>query len=453
MSIASPTQPSIVSPDADLRWPKAGMLALVGHSYCAYNSDVDLQFTTTSKQAQGARTFSRGVIERTLQLLGQPFTTLTNQGVAGLTSAQILANQIPVVLGMNPQPKAVWIHAISNDVFNAITPDVTINNCISMIQQLTQAGILVIFGGDYPRNGMSAPFTGQFAQAMNYLKAWCQKQPGVMYLDGYGCFADHSTLANSQTSTPDATRILNESGNLIHPNANGADKAAYNYAMQLRYFLFPADRRVDMGADGAGVNGDLQNGRNPTQCGTTGSFGTGSSGTLPTNFFAQRNAGAIVAVYDIRTRAQAAATFAGVGPRNVFDDNQNGNIIRGTLSASAADSDTTVLTITSGVSIPSGDGPYVAELEYGLNPTSGSITQFWTNVRDAAFTNQCATNITANGGDYAAIATKQTGVLRSRPFFRTATTNTLTLEFFIGTTNAGAAEFYVGKMRLEKLLF
>ena len=428
--------------------PNNNTVVLMGHSYCRYNSDVDSTFGTATAPGTGGKTYSRGPFERTNQLLGAPFRCISNLGVDGLTSTQILS-QIPTVISKNPG--FVWLHMTTNDVFNSILPATTISNCKDVIYALASAGITVLFCGEFPRSSMDATHAGYLAKTLNYIKDYCAVTDGVIYLDGYGSFADVSSLANMYNGVPDSATMLNETGVYLHPNSFGARKVAYAYAQQLRPFIPLVRLSPFMGSDG-NTNGDIQYvTSNPTMCGTTGTFGTGSSGTLPTSFYSQRVAGSITATCSIVSRATAAAVFAS---GNIFDDGKNGNVIKISLASSAASSDSVVISSTTPTNLASGSGAYQTVLEYGINPTSGTVSRFDTNVRDAAFAIHNQTNVIGDAGDYLGLSAKETGILASRRFYlRSYTPQTISYELYTGTSSGGTADIYIANagMRLAQI--
>ena len=421
-------------------------LVLAGHSYSAYNSDADSAFGSATAAGTGGKSYSRGVAERTNQVLGSPFRIISNLGVPGTTSTQILA-QIPAIIAL--KPGFVWVQMITNDEFNGVPLATSIANCLTFIQAMQAAGIVTIFGADYPRSGMAVPYTGYFAQIMQTVRDYCLSQSGVIWLDCYGTFADMTSYANTYNCVPDTTRMLNESGSYVHPNAFGADRAAYAAAKQLSPYAATLRPSLSMvGSDGS-ANGDLTClTTNPLMAGTTGTFGTGSSGTLPTGWYSQRIGTTLTTVASIVSRATAATA---VGSGCIFDDGKNGNVTKLAISAATA-GDTGTLSVVTPLNVAGSSGPYQSVFEYGVQVTSGTLNQLYSGVRDISFNYHNYAGATANAGDYALIAANQSGVITSRPYYAMNVAASIHyLEMWYSTSASAAITVYIANAGIRKI--
>lgn len=428
--------------------PRNYKIVLAGHSYSTYNSDADSAFGSPTAAGTGGKSYSRGVFERTNQLLGAPFRCISNLGVNGITSTTVLT-QIPSILAL--APGFVWVQMITNDEFNSVPAATSIANCQQFIRAMQNAGIITIFGADYPRSSMGAPYTGYFAQVLQTMRDFCQTQNGVIWADAYGTFADVTSYANTYNCVPDTTRMLNESSAYIHPNAFGAGQAAYALAKQLAPYVAVLRPTFSMvGSDGS-TNGDLTClTANPMMAGTTGTFGTGSSGTLPTGWYGQRVTGTgLTTVASIVSRATATTDL---GSGCVFDDGKNGNVIKLVLTAAGATSDNSVLAIATPATVAAASGPYQSAFEYGIKITSGTVSQLYSDVRDASYNYHNYANAIANAGDYLGIAANQSGVIASRPYYAmNVTAAAHTLEIYYGTSASASVTLYIANAGVRKI--
>lgn len=431
-------------------------MVLCGHSFISNNSSADTTFGTATPTAAASYggngvTNSKGVFERAQILLGHPFTVVSNQGITGQTSTQILA-RFSTVLAFNPGWIYLDIH--SNDYSNSISAATSINNTLQMIQAANNANIQVILALDIPR---AAGYTQANIQALlqvsNYFKDYAITNPGVIVFDQWPYFLDTTSFANSYNGVPLSTTVLSDN---IHPNAYGAGLAAQGLANLLKPVVPVVRRRSAAGSDG-GTNGDLQIiTRNPLMLGTGGSVGTGSTGTWAQNTFSARLSGTgIAGVGSIVTRASVAATFPGL-----FDDGAQGSLQAIALSGAAAATDTFYMSVSpvtnAAFAALAGTGPYVVEAEIGVNMTTGTVGTVYAGL-SASVTSAnwlCSANYNADAGDYLGL-TKFQGVIRTRPFYLPSDTNSSANSFaqiVLGTSAAGAGTAYIGNFAMRKLL-
>jgi len=441
--------------------PRKNSIVLIGHSFVQNCGSADSSFGgagITNPGTVNGISYSKGVFERANILLKQPFTVLSNLGVSGQTSTQILA-RFGAAVALNPG--WIYLDCHSNDYYQGITAAQSIANTLAMIKQANGAGIAVILALDIPRGAGYAQSSIQaLMQVSDYFKDYAVGNSGLVVFDQWPYFLDTSSIANAYNGVPLASTVLSDS---IHPSAYGAGLAAQGLASLLAPLVPVARRRSSCGSDGVS-NGDLAIvTKNPMHIGTGGFSGTGGSGVWGDSGFGARWIGSTIAGVGSKvTRASVAATFPGL-----FDDGVQGGLQAIALTnASGANSDIFYFTVSTGDTAAdfatkyAGTGPWVAEAEVGATSSSGNLNALYlsVNVPINTSTNYLVTsNYNLDSGDYLGV-TKFQGVLRTRPFYMptviepSGTPNKVFVGFYMGIQPNATANVYIGNMHMRRVL-
>ena len=349
----------------------------MGHSYVGpYSGTADSTLGPASTGFTNPNDYATSVFNQAQIQLGQPLEWLSTQGVTGATSTQIVS-QLPAVLALNPG--YVWLQCLSNDQFNGVTGAQSIANLQTIFQTLNANNIVVLFGTEYGRTGQTSPTVNGLTQAQNWAKEYARSHVGVIVVDCFDYFADFSSIGNSYVGAPNTTNLMNEASNYTHPNGLGAIAGAYPWVKQLSRILPPPASFNLLNNDGniAGDNQNvLQNGK--LIQGSGGSLGTGASGTIAQNCYLNRASGSIAAAGSIVTRSSVAGTFPSVNGGFGFDDGKGGYLQALAISAAAATTDVMQFFMyPTPARITVGSGPWVFEVEFGVNMTSGTLVNFF----------------------------------------------------------------------------
>jgi lysophospholipase L1-like esterase len=140
-------------------------------------------------------------------LSGQGIRFLRNLGVAGQTSAQILA-RVPDVIAL--KPAVCFIQCMANDVRGSIPAATTKANVTAMWSQLIAAGITPIHVTDFPQ----ASTNGAAISALNAWVTGYGQRHGIVVLDGHSPAVDPATndIAAAYASTDGLGLHLNAAG-------------------------------------------------------------------------------------------------------------------------------------------------------------------------------------------------------------------------------------------------
>lgn len=218
-------------------------------------------------------------------------TPLTNCGVSGYTSAQILAN---ISCPLAVKPDIVIMESGTNDAAGNITCATTTANNRSIYQQLNAAGIIVIKVSVIPR---SSPNTYTTAQAN---LAQCYNEYDRRYAEEVGASGFYFVDLDPIVIDPTQSTWTIKSGYLvdgIHPASTGGSPMGYAIAQvinqvvpQWRQPIYTDGDTYD--ATNNPVGNLLSNGAFTGTGGSTS--GTGCSGTVPTSVSVTCQAGATV---------------------------------------------------------------------------------------------------------------------------------------------------------------
>jgi lysophospholipase L1-like esterase len=424
-------------------YPKKSNLVLMGHSYLAYNSSSDASFTAAGNGT--GVTYTRGYVEQANAIAGQPFQIISNQGVSGATSTQILA-QIPPVLALNPA--AIMLHSVSNDVYSGITVATTISNLTQIFQSFINANVTIIFGVDFPRSSEGGTALRDRGAIYNFVKEFARKNHGIYIFNANDILLDNSSYANSYNNTPKTNLFLNEAGSYIHLNSQGANLIAQRLAnILLEICPVPIRYTPSCNTDG-NTNGDSTClSANPFCIGAGGAFGAGMSGALPNGYYGQRYSGAVTGVASVVARSVAASVIG-----FPFNDGGGDNVIKIAATGATAVSDYLGVAWFSANSQTASSGQYIVECELGVNVTSGTINRADIVITNStAFTTHCRVNVMADANDYILASGIYKRVLRSRPFFlNNSAAATISCLLNIGGSSGGSFDAYIGRPVIYK---
>lgn len=179
-------------------------VVLLGDSITANNNSAGTGGTQTS--ATGYFTWAN-------MLMGSPLKVLSNAGVAGNTTAQMLARIGSDVLSY--APGYCVVHMATNDIEQGLDIDaVTIPNMLSICAQLKAAGIVTILLTTIPNDGSANTNVKKAATAkvLNWQRTLAARLPGVIVVDTARALTDPATGFALSGYLADS----------LHPNARGA---------------------------------------------------------------------------------------------------------------------------------------------------------------------------------------------------------------------------------------
>jgi lysophospholipase L1-like esterase len=430
---------AVAAHNAQASLNRKNTVVLEGHSFVSNNSTADSSWGLPGMAPVGnGYTYSKGVFMRAMIRMNQPFTVLTNQGVGGNTSTNILA-RIPNDLAYNPG--WLFLDPFTNDALDSVPLATTIANVTSMLTQAAAQDVMVILALDGPRTGLTQSQITLAVKVSDYFKDYAIDNPGVIIFDQAPYRWDLTSLASSEAYSPLASVVLSDG---VHPNAYGAGLLGeQGLARVLKPYIAASYRGPAANGNGTST-GDTDNlFANPLMVvGSGGTAGTGASGTVAQNMVAQRSTGAISGACSLVSRATLAATYPGL-----FDDGTFGNVQQIALSGATAATDTFQYSIYPATGyVTDLTGPWVVEVEIGATATSGTLGQICGNIfiqTNSGYWNGYM-NANADSGDYLGSTFFQ-GKLRSQPFYAPVGVVTpqhafnIVFNLLLSTSSGGAA--------------
>jgi hypothetical protein len=268
----------------------ANTIALIGDSRIANG------FSTLQTQQQGYFTNLNA-------LLGDRFSVLGFFAAGGKTLDNVLADQVPQVLALNPRPAFAFMECGHNDIAPSLgnkTAAATITSWQAVRDALAAGGVALIGSTSLPSNLITtAAALKHLATYNRYLMAQNGVQRGVMYFDGHAAAVDPATGQFLAALTYDS----------VHANYQGAwNVARVGFAMLDQ--IIPKYPRFT-----SQPNNYSQLVINPTGNGSAGTIAGGATGTPPTSWAAtSAGAGAAaiskVARSDFKTGEVTRLTFS-----------------------------------------------------------------------------------------------------------------------------------------------
>ena len=248
----------------------------------------------TNQNTQTSATFgahlAKGYWTQAQIMLEQRFELLSNAGVSGNTTAQVLARIDTDVIALRPQ--YCFLIAGTNDAGQDVPSATTVANYASILGKLQGAGIVPIIGTMTPRgfSGMTQARLLSMMEGNTWLQTYATRTPGVFLVDLYRAMLDYSDINTTSQGEPVAAWV---DGAKLHPTAAGAVQMGYAIARQLDAVIPKLPRRLQLNYNG--VNGDssnlIRNGM--FMAGSPGTLGLNATGTVAQNWTAGAVAGAI----------------------------------------------------------------------------------------------------------------------------------------------------------------
>lgn len=270
--------PSYSRAQADGRFAritKPNTIALLGDSITWYNGPggtLDPATIVPYKSAQGYFTWANVA-------LGGRLTLLRQAGVAGETSAQVLA-RVTDITNLSTLPGFCVVLAGTNDMLNDITSTTTITNLTAIYDALLAKGITVVacvMPHVWQNPATHANRLLAQAEVNNWIRDQAQRS-GIIICDWAARWANDN---GDGTPKPGFSPV----GDGVHPTIVGAAALGKVLADTLRFYV---GSKPDLVATNIDPTQLLLNG---LMTGTTGILNTGATGQLATSWIAGRNAG------------------------------------------------------------------------------------------------------------------------------------------------------------------
>lgn len=204
-------------------------VVLFGDSITAYNGGPSILAPTASWDSKGFFVWAN-------ILLGGRIKVLNQAGVAGDTTAQMLARISSYVLAYRPGYVAVLGGA--NDAIQSIASATTITNLTAIYRRCLSLGIGVIAIPIIPATGLSAAQLVLVSAVNRFIKDYCRSNPGMILCDMGQAIVDPNT-----NWSPASGYLLDG----LHPNSLGASVMGKALYTVLNPIIPPADL-MGMGA-------------------------------------------------------------------------------------------------------------------------------------------------------------------------------------------------------------
>lgn len=247
-------------------------VALLGDSITYFNGSgagvYDTPVTVPYHHSQGFFTWANIA-------LGGRLTLTRQAGVAGNTSAQVLA-RITDITGLAVMPGYCVVMAGTNDMLNGVASATTIANLTAIHDALIAKGITVV--------ACTMPYvwsaTSAYLLAQAEVNDWIRDQatkPGIIVCDWAGRFANDNGDGTPKTGyTTDG----------VHPTPVGAAILGRQLADAIRFRV--AGSPLGLASTNIEPTNALANG---LMIGTSGTLNTGAAGSFATSWIAGRTAG------------------------------------------------------------------------------------------------------------------------------------------------------------------
>lgn len=260
---------------------KPATVTLYGDSYSS------LQRDSTSQSNTSNSTYSSSIWHMLIAMLGDSVTVNTYAGIAGNTSALMLARIQADVLDIKDEWVFMQLGSV-NDFFPFSVSAVDVfDDVVEMISQIIANG-QKIYGHnclpqDPTRGDYSAAKAIQLALFNEMIAEHVRITPGIIMGDGYSLAIDQSDNA---TGGAMANKAIGT--DKIHPNIFGAYDFGVHGKEDLAAYFPPARQRKTMSPVTAG---DYWTFTESNFNGSSGSSGTSASGVVPTGWILKRQSG------------------------------------------------------------------------------------------------------------------------------------------------------------------
>jgi hypothetical protein len=428
-----------------------------GNSISRYGS-TDL----ASHKAGTGLNYSRSSVHVGNARAGSPFVIVDNIGVSGATSTEILNGQLQRMLEINPCV-AIWQELISNDEYAspAIPVSKTVENIKAIVLACHSQGVFSLLGDTLPRSSEGGAPVTRRGQVWRIIRHWIRKNNLLAGIFRQAASVlDVSSRTAINNNTPLAQFYINESGALIHLDAEGARQASgtpsQRYSLSWWFNELGKLKGLHNGIIGgngfdAGDTSNLID--NPFGAGTSGGKGSGLTGSTPDTTYGQTISGSIAGVASVITRSVALTELGG---HFLFNRNSNDRVTKISCSSAAIATDTMVLALytNSNAPIPPADGQYISGVTVGIRVNSGSVSRIDAAIKHTGtLTADCGMNMTANAGDSPTITGTDAFTLQTQPFNTRAggAVSQRVMEIIFGTAAGASVDFYFSDPFLIKL--
>lgn len=143
--------------------------------------------------------------------LGQRFRVVANFSVAGKRTDEILVEQLPLLLALDPLPSYVTVFGGANDVVQNRTAAQVIADLDAIYSQLNAVGIQVIVGTVTPQTGLTTPQKAVLYAINAWIKTTVQARRGVWLIDWF-----------SVMSAADGAPLTDVLADNVHQTTRGA---------------------------------------------------------------------------------------------------------------------------------------------------------------------------------------------------------------------------------------
>ena len=351
--------------------PRTG--ATWGHSFWQYSASLDALFGSEGAPPGSVTAYqnSRGPLESALIRAGQPLIMLTNGGITGESSAEILARAASVV-GKKVKPGNVFVFCGSNDPNKGLTSPQTMANIRAMYAICMSIGALMWLFTDPPRGDYTQPKLLQIQATNQLMRDFAAVMPNIRLVDVEKECIDDSSVSTNVNFAPDQSMFLSEGSTFVHFNRKGGSTIGEGILADMLIAEFGVPQGLAGGGaqigTGTGDQGNIL--KNPNLLGTGGGKNTGISGQFADETFTTRS-GSISGVGSLLTAAQVLAMYPALAPWLKFGGSK-GRIQHIALSGNATAADQLQVYNYAGL-IPAGNGAWIVRVEVAGVATMGTI--------------------------------------------------------------------------------
>ena len=220
-------------------------------------------------------------------LAGSPFRLVSNAGISGNTTTQMLARVTTDVCNVDADFCVMF--GGTNDSVNV---PVTFANLTSCAEAIVASGKYCFIVGEVPKTFSSA---AHFVALNTLLKQWCANQKRIEFVDAWA-----ETIDATSTTNQPKTDVFYDG---LHFSTFGALCVGRALAKHFERFRYRAKPLVSGLSDCYGNNANSSNIWDyPVMTGTGGTAGTGASGTIPDGWNVFRASGAGTAICETVAR-------------------------------------------------------------------------------------------------------------------------------------------------------
>lgn len=419
-------------------------IVLFGDSGNAFNSSADSTFGSSGVAPSGnAFECNEGLFNAWNQSLGFPFEVVSNTGVVGDTTTQMLARYATDCLGTPSKHVFFWSPG-SNDTpsGSGISIATSISNLTTMFDAILAAGRTLWVPTIPPRLGNDATSLAH-AMAINE------------FLYAYELANDEAHVADvfAYTESPTLTSFVTAGQPTYPPTANPDTVDGYHYSCIGAQKGNVGLLKAWCGKTPAIVQSQAIRGcrsANPFMEGSGGVSGTGFSGNLPPGYWADRS-GSIAATTSVVARTDAASDFPGL-----FDPAARGQLTKLALSGSASDNDKfSLIFYPLAGSVANLSGPWQITARAAVKATTGVVRGCY--LQGLFYTSSGSFEIKTNLNEYPGYvadsfnSTHYGVLMKSRPFYLPNNITGVQINASTVLSSGGVATAWWGDCYLNKI--